>query len=124
MKKAAYSAAVQLRGKDLNLRPLGYEPLFLMGVLVISTISVSSNSVYLGLFWAVGPRFAPALAPMGANRLSRLRIHCPTPCCAPQRQTPSISQGRQWWLSTTRSPHFLKVIETFEVILDFKVALD
>ena len=25
-KKAAYSAALQLRGKDLNLRPLGYEP--------------------------------------------------------------------------------------------------
>src|SRR5437660_11024441 len=43
---------------------------------------------------------------------------------APQRQVPSISQSQQWWLSTTRSPHFLKVIETFEVILDFKVALD
>jgi hypothetical protein len=26
MKKAAYSAALQLRGMDLNLRPLGYEP--------------------------------------------------------------------------------------------------
>ena len=53
----------KLRGKDLNLRPLGYEPLFPMGVLVISTISVSSISVYFGLFWRVGPRFAPALAP-------------------------------------------------------------
>ena len=37
-----------------------------MGVLVISTISVSSISVYFGLFWRVGPRFAPALAPVGA----------------------------------------------------------
>ena len=36
-----------------------------MDVLVISTISVSSISVYFGLFWRVGPRFAPALAPVG-----------------------------------------------------------
>jgi hypothetical protein len=28
---AAYSAALQLRGKDLNLRPLGYEPLVNFG---------------------------------------------------------------------------------------------
>src|SRR5437016_11608104 len=49
----------KLRGKDLNLRPLGYEPLFPMDVLVISAISVSSISVYFGLFWRIGPVLPP-----------------------------------------------------------------
>jgi len=69
-KKGGLFSRPKLRGKDLNLRPLGYEPLFLMGVLVISTISVSSISVYFGLFWCVGPRFAPALAPAGQSTMN------------------------------------------------------
>src|SRR5437016_14250040 len=38
--------------------------------------------------------------------------------------TESDSHRQLYRLSTTRSPHFLEVIQTFEVVLDFKVAFD
>jgi hypothetical protein len=48
-RKATYSVTFkgiqQLRGKDLNLRPLGYEPEFSLDATIISTTSVSSFGV-------------------------------------------------------------------------------
>ena len=60
-KRTAYSAALRLRGKDLNLRPLGYEPIKTLDALVVSTTHMVSISVYFGLFGTFCPRFAPAV---------------------------------------------------------------
>ena len=49
-KKAAYSAALELRGKDLNLRPLGYEHNLMMAGPFVSKHFVPDNGRFYPLF--------------------------------------------------------------------------
>ena len=45
-KRAAYSAALRLRGKDLNLRPLGYEDRLVIARAVFSILSVFPDAPF------------------------------------------------------------------------------
>jgi hypothetical protein len=50
IKKAAYSAALQLRGKDLNLRPLGYAHNLMMAGPFVSKHFVATDVRFYPLF--------------------------------------------------------------------------
>jgi len=59
IKKAAYSAALQLRGKDLNLRPLGYETQLTLPALAFSIISGRMLTYFADVSRSFGPIFGP-----------------------------------------------------------------